>query len=516
MPDLKTETALPEGQTPGGAAGLGRQAAKGALWSMANNWGRQIISLLVMLVLARLLTPHDFGSFAVIVVLVAFAQAILDDGLGEALIQRPALEDDHLDGVFWLNLGLSLLLAGIGAAAAPAIQRAYDTPELAQLIWVGAAALVVGSTGAVHQALLFRRMAFRAIAVRTLAGIVAGGITGIALAVAGAGVWALVGQFTVERLVGTLMLWRAVAWRPRLRFSRPHVAELLPFTAKTAGTRLLMFAYSQADKLLVGLLASPMVLGFYVLAQRIQETVITLLSRTTTQVAFPLFSRVQHERERLAGAFLTLTEAVLAVAAVLLLGLSAVAPALVELAFGSDWRTAGEVLRWLALGGIPTIIGSMSGTVLRGVGHAGRFMLLIGLGAACNLLLIALLIDRGLVALAAALVVRQCCFVPLDLLALRQAIGVPPLQVMRRLAPVLLASAAFVAAWQTVAGLHLPLPHRLLAEPLGAAAGVLAYALVLLTVGRRSLRTCLDLVGLALGRPRATAAGPVVSAPAGD
>jgi PST family polysaccharide transporter len=493
-------------QPPSRTWSLGRQAVRGTLWSAINNWGRQLVSLVVFAILARLLQPTDLGLFALAMVLMTVAQTMLEGGLTDALVQRAAFDRDHLDSAFWLNLLLATALAGLFVLSAGLCERLFHAPGLSRVIAATSGVLVLGTSGAIHQALLVRNLDFRRVALRTLAGIAAGGTVGVTLALNGFGVWALVGQYAADRLVGAALLWGSVPWRPRFRLSGHHVRELLPFTLSTTAARLTTVAYNQIDKPLVGYLGGPVALGLYAFAFRLYDSAVTLMANTISQVAFPLFSRLQDDPERMRGAFLKVSEAALAVTTPVLLAVSVLAPEIVTLVFSARWVLAGEVLQVLVLAGIAASFGSLVGAVIRGSGRADAFMSLMMGATVINLLLIALLMPRGLVTVVTAMTIRQFLFVPVNLLVLCRITGWRAGPIVARWIPVAVGVAGFFGAralaLSALAGVETPW----LAEATAAGVGVLAYGALLLLFGQRIIATCRQVVQVGLLRGR-TAAG---------
>ncbi len=481
-------------------------AISGAIWSATGMWGRQVASLAVIAVLSRLLTPEDFGVFALVLAFVTLAQAVINDGLADAVVQREEVSPEHLNAAFWICLGCGVGVAAVLAAIAVPVERLYDAPGLADLIWAGCVVIAGAGSAAVHQGILMRTLRFKQLALRTLVGVICGGLTGVGLALAGAGAWALLGQLVVEQTVSIAIMWYTSGWRPSLRFSRAAAADLLPFTMKTAGARLLLFAYSHADRFLVGLLAGTMILGLYAFAMRLYETLITLLSRTVAQVAFVAFAKIQGDRQRLKQAFLEAMPAALALSIPVLLAIGANAPLLVSTLFGSRWLASGQALALVIATSPAVVLGSFCGAVIRGTGGAGLFMALIAVGAAGNLLAVGLLLPYGIQAAALGIAVRQLLSAPLDIWALERQAGIPARKVYRECLPIVFASTSGLLAWLGVIVWAAPDMNEWVRGGLATGAGLAVYAVILFLTGRRIVRTWRALAGLALNRGRQEAA----------
>jgi PST family polysaccharide transporter len=174
-----------------------QKAIQGVVWSVIQNWGSQAGSLIVFLILARLLTPEAFGLVALANVFLAFMQIFLEQGFTQALIQRQELEPEHLDTAFWTNFFSGILLTIIGFAFASSVANIFNQPKLIPILQCFSGLFVINSLSHVHQAILSRELAFKIMAVRTLIGILIGGIVGVVMAVSGFGVWSLVSQQVV-------------------------------------------------------------------------------------------------------------------------------------------------------------------------------------------------------------------------------------------------------------------------------------------------------------------------------
>ncbi|HEU0214277.1 MAG TPA: oligosaccharide flippase family protein, partial [Jiangellaceae bacterium] len=200
--------------------GLGRTAVRGLAWTMLRSVSSRLVGSLVFVVLARLLDPRAFGTIALASVFVVLLSLLVEAGFGEALIQRKEVTSSDLDTAFWLSNAMGTGLALIMAASAGVVGELLGQPELAPVLRVLSLVLVLAALASVPQALLRRELAFRQIAIRGVAATLAGGAVGVGMAVAGWGVWSLVGQILANTVVGTAALWLACPWRPGRAVSR--------------------------------------------------------------------------------------------------------------------------------------------------------------------------------------------------------------------------------------------------------------------------------------------------------
>lgn len=378
------------GSPPGGGGDGGGRGANderrtflGALkWAFAMNWGQRALGAIFTFVLAALLGPHDFGVVAIALVYITLVHVFLEQGLATALIQREELESDHLDSAFWLNVVWCLALAGATVALSGWWAEVNGAPILQDVVSVLSLVLVIEGLNIVQQAYLQRRAEFKKLAVRTNVAALVGGVSGVALALAGGGVWALVVQQLAMDGVALVLIWILSPWRPGLRFSRRHARELLGFSSHVFVANLGGFVNRRADALLLGVFFGPVVVGIYRLADRFVDLLLDLTTRPIGLISLPLFSRLQQDREGLRAAVETCLRLTLVVCVPALLVLAACSEFLLAV-IGPEWEPGAGALKLLAVAGIAKAIISFTGPLLFAVGRpAFRAVMLWLLGAA--------------------------------------------------------------------------------------------------------------------------------------
>ena len=351
-------------------------------WAFVMNWGQRGVAMVTTFVLAAILGPHDFGVVAIALIYIQFVQLFLEAGLATAIVQRARLESQHINAAFWMNVAFALVLMGFSIGLAGWWADLNGSPELEPVIIALSGLLLIDAVAVVPAALLQRRLAFKALALRVNVGAFSGAVTGISLAVAGAGVWSLVAQSLVTELVSLVLLWAIGGWRPNLAFSIAHARELLGFSTSVFVANVGGFVNRRADALVLGLFFGPTAVGLYRLADRFVEIALDLTLRPIGNVSLPLFSRLQSDREGLRDAVASCLRTTALVAVPPLLVLAACADQVVGV-LGSDWAIAGDVLPLLAVVGIAKAFLFFTGPLLFAVGRAGsRALMLWGLAAA--------------------------------------------------------------------------------------------------------------------------------------
>ncbi|MBO4205220.1 lipopolysaccharide biosynthesis protein [Micromonospora echinofusca] len=362
-------------------APAGRSRVRAAIgWSYLLTAGRVGSSILVTFLLARLLGPTEFGLLAMALVFITIAQTLIQQGLVSAIVQRDVLTPAHLDAAFGV-----LVLAGVGiglltAAASPLWALLNGTPGLTVICLALSPLVPVQALAIVPEALLRRELRFRAVAQRTLLAAVLSGIVGVALALAGAGVWALVGQQLVNGVVSMVVVWLVCPWRPGRRLRLGAIRELWAFSAHSASAGLGVLLSNRADVIVTGIFFGPVATGIYRLAARLPDLLVDVAVRSLQQVALPSLSRLQRDRAALA-AHLTGLQHLGAVAGLPVLGiLAATAGPLVAL-LGPQWAGTETPLRLLCLYGAVNVYGVLLGPALQAVGEPGRLAVITWLRA---------------------------------------------------------------------------------------------------------------------------------------
>ena len=409
------------------------RVSRGLAWTVIDLWGSQAINLAAFVILTRLLLPDQFGLVALAAVFVAFAQLVVDQGLGDALIQRAKVTRSHIDTAFWAAMATGALLTVAGVTLAAPIAALLDEPELAPILQVMSLTFVLAAMSSIQIALLRRELAFKRLAVRALVAAAAGGLVSVPMALAGAGAWALVGQQVTSAIVSVVTLWRVSPWRPRFHASRAEFRELFGFGANVVGSDALNFLGRNADNMLIGVFLGTTALGFYAVGYRILEVTQRILVNVARRIAFPAFARLQHDRDRMRRAYFRLTRATSAVILPGYVGLALVAPELTTTLFGARWAESGPVAAMLFLIGPVLTVQAFSGSLLNAAGHPEvvfRFRLITSV---TNIVGFAIAVSYGILAVAAAYVVRGYLLLPLILVWMRRYADIPIADYLRQM-----------------------------------------------------------------------------------
>ena len=320
-------------------------------WAFVMNLGQRGLATAFTFVLAAMLGPEDFGLIAMGLAFVALIQVVLEQGISTAIVQREKIDDRYVDVAFWLNLAWCVVLAAVSVALSGWWAAANDTPELRDVILALSGLLLIWGLMIVPMSLLQRDSRFKELAAVWNVAALSGGVAGVALALAGAGVWAFVAQQLVMEGVAVVAMLAVVRWRPRLRFSRSQARELLGFSSSVFLANLGGFVNRRADTLLMGLFFGPLAVGLYRLADRIVDLVLEFTMRPIGVIALPHFSRLQSDPEGLRDSVEKCLRLTLLAAVPALVVVAATSDFVIAL-FGDEWAPAATVLPLLCVVGL--------------------------------------------------------------------------------------------------------------------------------------------------------------------
>ncbi len=399
-----------------------KQATNSLFWSFLGKWGSQVFSLIIVAILSRLLLPEDFGLIALATVFTLLAQILTDQGFGDAIVQRSELETAHLNTAFWVNVSFGIAMALMIISASGLIATFYQEPRLAPVLHWLSLGFAIGGFSSTQLATLRRRLAFKEMTIRSLIAVVSGGIAGIIAALMGYGVWSLVAQILVKTSVDVIVLWQVSEWRPTFNFSRRHFWELFQFGGNSTGTKLLEFANSHTDKLLIGYYLGPVELGYYTIAYKLVPMMIRLLIGVTNAVAFPMFSRLQNSPKQMTSAFNSITYWTCLIAIPAFLSISVLAPEIVPVMFGPNWDPSIPVMEILAFIGILKLVLTFNSSIIRSMGKPAWDLGITFIYSIVTVSAFFMVVERGIIVIATVYVLLSYLIAPLSLYLVKKLI----------------------------------------------------------------------------------------------
>lgn len=333
---------------------LKRSAATGLFWATVETWGRQIVSLGIFVLITKILEPYQVGLFMILMVAMDIGKVAFEDAVAETVVQRPTLTPMDLDSIFWATLAGALVTGVVLASGLDILSDLAGYGDLQSAVWAVAAMLVLYPLASVPQGLLRRNLQMRLLAMRTIGAITVAGIVGLVLAVQGYGLWALIGQYATERVVSIVVLWWGSSWRPHFRVSRRYVLELFPFFSGVAADRIIGSLQKGLNRLLIGALFGPAILGLYTVAARILDTALGTFD-VIPMTWMSVFSRLQHDVRALRTEVSAVLCLAMAAAFPIFAGLGLLSPSLIPLLLGDKWQRCAILLQ-IACASAPALV----------------------------------------------------------------------------------------------------------------------------------------------------------------
>lgn len=325
------------------------KTVRGVGWNGIDRVVNYGISFLVGIILARLLSPEEYGLIGIIGIFTAIFNIILNGGLSTALIRKNGVTDTDYCTVFWTNMILSFVLTGILYVSAPLIGKYFNRPELVPYIHVMSFILVINALSITQQTRLTKRIDFKTQTKISLMAHTLSGIIGIMMAYMSFGVWALVAQLMTSRLFTTILLWIYNKWLPRLLFSWYSFKELFNFSWKLLIAQIIGSVFDQIYNAVIGKVYSPAILGQYTRAQQYGHLLSSSVGDVVLKVSLPVMSSIQNDDERLLRAFRTIIKTTMLISCVLLMGLAACSKPLIYVLIGEQWLPCVPMMQILCL-----------------------------------------------------------------------------------------------------------------------------------------------------------------------
>jgi O-antigen/teichoic acid export membrane protein len=331
--------------------GLKDKTVKGVGWSAIENVARYAVSFIVGIVLARLLTPDDYGLIGIIAIFTTICNALVDGGFGDALIRKKEVSDDDYNTAFIANLATSLILYCVVFVCSSFIASFFGREELVALTRVSSLGIVFGAFSLVQKKRLTKRIDFKTQTKITLIASISSGIIGIAMALFGCGVWSLVVQGLASHVLVAVLLSIYNNWLPKLRFSTNSFKDLFGFGWKMMATSLLDSVWKELYQVIVGKFYSPATLGQYTRAKQFSQLLSQNLTSVVQRVTFPVLSNIQDEKTRLVGAYRRIIKTTMFIAAVSMFFLGAISEPLLYCLIGPKWHEASTYLPLICIAG---------------------------------------------------------------------------------------------------------------------------------------------------------------------
>jgi O-antigen/teichoic acid export membrane protein len=353
---------------------LKEQAINGVLWNTFGTLASFAVEFVIGIVLARILTPAEFGLVGTIMVVIAISQVFVNSGFSQAIVRKQDCTQEDYSTVFFFNLVAGIVLYLILFASAGPISRFFNNPELRPLIQVLGIVLIIGSFTLIQQAILIKMIDFKLQTRVAIIASVLSGVIAILMAITGYGVWSLIAKALINQGIISFLLWYYNRWRPDLIFNAKSFRELFGFGSKLMLSGLVGTFFNNIYYGAIGKYFSAPDLGFYTRAELFKNIPSQTAERVITAVGYPVLARVQDDPQKLNSAFRQILTTTFYIVAVFMFGMAAVADSMVVTLIGEQWRQSVVFLQMLCFVGLLYPLNSININLLNVVGRSDLYL----------------------------------------------------------------------------------------------------------------------------------------------
>jgi len=353
---------------------LKQKTLRGLSWSFIDNFIAQVISFVVTIVLARLLTPDRIGVMGIITFFIAISASFIDSGFGSALIRKKDCKPIDYCTVFYFNIVAAILLYSLMFFSAPFAESYFNEPGLTFILRIAGLVLFINAAGVIQYTLLIKKIDFKtktkiSIISDTLAGTIA-----IFMAYKGCGVWSLVGRSMFGHLFTTTLMWVLNTWRPTFVFSFKSFKELFGFGYKLTLSGLVNTIFNNIFYPIIGKIFSAATLGFYYQAEKFANLFSATLTSNIQRVSFPVLSTIQDDSEKLKSGYRKIIKSTMMITFSLMLGLAAIAKPLIVILIGEQWLPAVPYLQLMCFSAMLYPLHAMNLNIIIVKGRSDLFL----------------------------------------------------------------------------------------------------------------------------------------------
>ena len=357
------------------AKNLKQKAASGMIWTALQKYSTMFIKFISGIILARLLTPFDYGCIGMLAIFIALAEVFIDGGFGSALIQKKRPSQEDYSTVFWFNIALAVLLYAVLYACAPAIARFYDIPLLCDVLRVQGIIVFIYAFNVIQRNQLKKKLNFKVLSIVAITtSLIALSIT-IFMAYKGFGVWALVAQNIITAAIPALVFWFFIKWRPTWTFSWQSFKQLFGFGVYMFLTHIVNRFGQQLQGLLIGKFYSASTMGYYSKADGTEKLASTSISSVMTQVTYPLYAEAQDDKEKLTNMIRRITMTLSYITFPLMFILLLCAKPIFVLLYSDRWLQSVPYFQVLCLAGLAYCLQSANLQTIAAIGKSRTMFL---------------------------------------------------------------------------------------------------------------------------------------------
>lgn len=353
---------------------LKHKTVSGLIWSSVDQFSNQGITFIVGIILARLLSPREFGLIGMITIFIAVSESFINSGFSSALIRKKDCTDTDFSTVFYFNLVAGVLFFFILFFTASTIADFFNEPQLKPIVQVLGTVLIIDSLTLIHRTILTKRIDFKLQTRISIIASIGSGIVAIIMAYKGFGVWSLVVQRLLKQGLNSLFLWLWNRWRPLWVFSKQSFKELFGFGSKLLISGLIDTLYRNIYYLVIGKFFSAQELGYYTRADEFKRIPSQNLNGIIGRVSYPVLSSIQDDKNRLKANYQKLIRSTMFITFILMLGMAAVAEPMIITLIGEKWRPSIIYLQMLCFPGMMYPLHALNLNMLQISGRSDLFL----------------------------------------------------------------------------------------------------------------------------------------------
>ncbi len=353
---------------------LKQKTVSGMTWSFIDSISGQGIQFIVGIILARMLTPREFGLIGMITIFIAVSESFINSGFSSALIRKKDCTNIDFSTVFYFNLVVGILFFLILFFTAPFIANFFEEPQLKQIVQVLGIVLIIDSLTLIQRTILTKRIDFKLQARISVIASLGSGVIAIIMAYSGFGVWSLVAQRIAKESLNSIFLWLWNRWKPLLVFSKQSFKELFGFGSKLLASGLIDTIYQNIYYLIIGKYFSAQELGYYTRADSFNKLPSQNLNTIIGRVSYPVLASIQDDKPRLKNNYQKLIRSTMFITFILMLGMAAVSEPMIITLIGEKWRPSIIYLQMLCFVGMMYPLHALNLNMLQVSGRSDLFL----------------------------------------------------------------------------------------------------------------------------------------------
>ena len=349
---------------------LKQKAAAGMVWTAFQKYSKMIIQFISGIILARLLTPYDYGCIGMLSIFMVLAEVFIDGGFGSALIQKKQPTQIDYSTIFWWNIGMAGVMYAVLFFSAPAISRFYRIPLLCDVLRVQGVILFIYAFNIIQRNQLKKKLNFKLLSVVSIVTSIVALVVTIIMAYKGFGVWALVAQYIIMAAIPSLVFWFVVKWRPIWTFSWASIRELFSFGFYIFLTNLTSRFTNRIAGLIIGRVYNPSTLGYYSKASHTEKLASSSIAQIMNQVTYPLYAEVQDDKRAMQNMIKRLTMTISYITFPLMFILFLCAKPIFILLYSERWIQSVPYFQVLCLAGLAYCLQSANLQTIAAIGKS--------------------------------------------------------------------------------------------------------------------------------------------------